>query len=165
MSLPGYLCSHFWCLWSHSVLQVHHDDVIKWKHFSALLVICTGNSLVTSEFPTQKPVARSFDVFFDLLLNGEVNSREAGDLRRHRAHYDCNDYGQSDSQCEMKRTPGSYYSLNRMYRACRLSTGIIPLMVTLDIYWSPIGASRNIQGYLTGMPDMLSSRLKFYGSS
>ena len=30
------------------------------------------------EFPTQRPVTRSFDVFFD----------EAGDLRRNRGHYD-----------------------------------------------------------------------------
>ena len=30
-----------------------------------------------------------FDVFFDLRLsNGWVNNREAGDLRRYRAHYD-----------------------------------------------------------------------------
>ena len=32
------------------------------------------------EFPTQRPVTRSFDGFFDLRLNGY--------LRRHRAHYD-----------------------------------------------------------------------------
>ena len=38
------------------------------------------------EFPTQRPVTQSFDVFFD--LNGWVNNREAGDLRRYRAHYD-----------------------------------------------------------------------------
>ena len=41
------------------------------------------------EFPTQRPVTRSFDVFFGLLLNnGWVNNPEAGDLRRHRGHYD-----------------------------------------------------------------------------
>ena len=34
---------------------------------------------------TQRPVTRSFDVCFDLRLN---KNREAGDLRRHRAHYD-----------------------------------------------------------------------------
>ena len=33
---------------------------------SALLVLCAGNSPVTGEFPAQKPVTRSFDVFFDL---------------------------------------------------------------------------------------------------
>ena len=41
------------------------------------------------EFPTQRPVTRSFDVFFDLRLNKVwVNNRETGDLRRHRTHYD-----------------------------------------------------------------------------
>ena len=55
--------------------------------FSALLAICAGNSPVTGEFPTQKPVTRSFDVFF-AWINGWVNNREAGDLRRHRAQYD-----------------------------------------------------------------------------
>ena len=56
--------------------------------FSALLAICVGNSPITGEFPAQRPVTRSFDVFFDLRLNGWVNNGEAGDLRRHRAHHD-----------------------------------------------------------------------------
>ena len=57
--------------------------------FSALLAICAWNSPVTGEFPTQRPVTRSFDVFFDLrIIIGWVNNREAGDLRRYRAHYD-----------------------------------------------------------------------------
>ena len=37
-----------------------------WRHqmetFSALLAICAGNSPVTGEFPTQRPVTQSFDV-------------------------------------------------------------------------------------------------------
>ena len=57
--------------------------------FSALLAICGGNSPVTGEFPTQRPVTRSFGVFFDLRLNGRLsNNREAGDLRRRCAYYD-----------------------------------------------------------------------------
>ena len=36
--------------------------------FSALLSICAGNLTVTDEFPLQRPVTRSFDVFFDLRL-------------------------------------------------------------------------------------------------
>ena len=57
--------------------------------FSALLANCAGNSTGTGEFPAQRPVTRSFDVFFDLRLNkGWVNNGEAGDLRRYRAHYD-----------------------------------------------------------------------------
>ena len=57
--------------------------------FSALLAICAGNSQVPGEFPAQRPVTRSFDVFFDLRLNKQwVNNGEAGDLRRYRVHCD-----------------------------------------------------------------------------
>ena len=37
--------------------------------FSALLVICAGNSPATGEFPAERPVTRNFDAFFDLRLN------------------------------------------------------------------------------------------------
>ena len=37
--------------------------------FSALLAICAGNSPVTGEFPTQRPMTRSFVIFFDLRRN------------------------------------------------------------------------------------------------
>ena len=64
-----------------------------WRHqmeaLPALLVPCVGNSPFTGEFPTQRPVTRSFGVFFDLRLNNAwVNNLDAGDSRRHRAHYD-----------------------------------------------------------------------------
>ena len=64
-----------------------------WRHqmetFSAQLAVCAGNSPVPDEFPTQRPVTRSFNVFFYLRLNnGWVNNGESGDLRRHRGHYD-----------------------------------------------------------------------------
>ena len=56
--------------------------------FPALLAIRAGNSPVTCEFPSQRPVTRNFDVFFDLCPNKRLsNNREAGDLRRHHAHY------------------------------------------------------------------------------
>ena len=60
--------------------------------FSALLSLCAGNSPATGEFPAQRPVTRSFDsVFFNCAwINGWVNNSDAGDLRRHRAHYDVN---------------------------------------------------------------------------
>ena len=44
-----------------------------WRHqmetFSTLLAICAENSPVPGEFTAQRPVTRSFDVFFDLRLN------------------------------------------------------------------------------------------------
>ena len=42
-------------------------------NISALLAICAGNSPVTGEFPTQRPVTRSFDVCFDLCLNKRLS--------------------------------------------------------------------------------------------
>ena len=59
--------------------------------FSELLAIYAGNSPITSEFPAQRPVTRSFDIFFDLRLNkwlSRAHNYEAGNLRRHRAHCD-----------------------------------------------------------------------------
>ena len=41
--------------------------------FSALLTLCAGNSPVSSEFPSQRPVTRSFDIFFDPRLNKRVS--------------------------------------------------------------------------------------------
>ena len=63
--------------------------------FSALLAICAGNSPVPGEFPTQRPVTRSFDVFFDLRLNKRLNKQWWGwwfetlslPLWRHRNDY------------------------------------------------------------------------------
>ena len=53
-----------------------------WRHqmetFSALLVLCAGNSPVTCEFPSHKPVTRSFDVFFDLRLNKRLSKQSWG---------------------------------------------------------------------------------------
>ena len=53
-----------------------------WRHqmeaFSALLALCAGNSPVTGEFPSQRPVMRSFDVFFDLRLNGRFSKQSWG---------------------------------------------------------------------------------------
>ena len=53
-----------------------------WRHqmetFSALLAICAGNSPVPGEFLAQRPVTRSFDVFFDLRLNKRLSKQPGG---------------------------------------------------------------------------------------
>ena len=53
-----------------------------WYHqmetFSTLLAICAGNSPGTGEFPAQRPVMRSFDVFFDLRLNKWLSKQSWG---------------------------------------------------------------------------------------
>ena len=53
-----------------------------WRHrmetLSALLAICAGNSPVPGEFPTQRSVTRSFDVFFDMRLNKRLSKQSWG---------------------------------------------------------------------------------------
>ena len=44
-------------------------------NISALLANCADNSPVTGEFPAQRPVTRSFDVFFDLDLNKRLSTQ------------------------------------------------------------------------------------------
>ena len=46
--------------------------------FSTLLAINAGNSPVTGEFPTQRPVTWSFHVFFDLWLNKRLSKQSWG---------------------------------------------------------------------------------------
>ena len=64
-----------------------------WRHqmetFSALLALCAGNSPppVNSPHKVQWRGALMFS-FIRAWINGSVNNREAGDLRRHRTHYD-----------------------------------------------------------------------------
>ena len=53
-----------------------------WRHqmeiFSTLLALCAGNSPVTGEFPAQRPVTRSFDVFSDLHPNKRLSKQSSG---------------------------------------------------------------------------------------
>ena len=80
-------------LWDNEHANDEENNGSWWRHqmetFFAFLALCAWNSPVTGEFPMQRPMARSFGVFFDLhLTNGWVNNRDAGDLRRYRAYYD-----------------------------------------------------------------------------
>ena len=61
---------------------VRSSKIAWWRHqmetFSALLAICAGNSPVPGEFPAQRPVTRSFDVFFDLRPNKRLSKHWSG---------------------------------------------------------------------------------------
>ena len=69
-------------VWRHGIKCIHTYFTSWWHHemetFSALLAICAGNSPVPSEFPTQRPVTRSFGVFFDLRLNKRLSKKSRG---------------------------------------------------------------------------------------
>ena len=68
-----------------------HDDVIKWKHFQRYWPFVRGihRSPVNSPHNGQWRGALMFTLIC-ARINGWVNNREAGDLRRHRDHYDVN---------------------------------------------------------------------------
>ena len=58
------------------------DGISWWRHqmgtFSALLAFCAGNSSVPGEFPAQRSVTRSLDVFFDLHPNKRLSKQSWG---------------------------------------------------------------------------------------
>ena len=85
-------------LWHHSnallVIKAHFSKS-SWRHqmepFSALLVLCAGNSPIPVNSPHKSQWRGA--LMFSLIcawINNWVNNREAGDLRRHRGHYDVN---------------------------------------------------------------------------
>ena len=111
-----------WCLfgaiiWSHYLNQwwpisfVHrnitpHDVVIHWKHFPRYWPFVRGihRSPVNSPHKGQWRGALMFSLIC-VWINGWVNNREVGDLRRYRAHYDvivmlcmCNSQGRGKNR-------------------------------------------------------------------
>ena len=69
--------------------HICHDDVIKWKHFPRYWPFVRGihRSTVTSPHKGQWRGALIFSLIC-VWINGWVNNRGAGDLRRYLAHYD-----------------------------------------------------------------------------
>ena len=79
-------------MWS-STIGVSTASLPWWRHqmetFSALLALCAGNSPVPVNSPHKGQWRGSLMFsFICVWINGWVNNREAGDLRRYRAHYD-----------------------------------------------------------------------------
>ena len=69
--------------------NIEHDGVIKWKHFPHYWSFVRGIYWSPVNSP-QKGQLRGA-LMFSLIcawINGWANIREAGDLRRHRVHYD-----------------------------------------------------------------------------
>ena len=96
----------------HKMVRIKIRNV--WKNYAAVwsvnvhltsevpeiasLALCVGNSPMTGEFPGQRPVTRSFGVFFDLRLNKRLSKQSCGwwfekqslPLWRHcNGHVDC----------------------------------------------------------------------------
>ena len=93
---PCIFCLKYWfdlnvdeveiaCHTSHT----RRDDVIKWKHFPRYWPFVRGIHRwpVNSPHKGQGRGALMFSLIF-ARINGRVKTREAGDLRHHRTHYD-----------------------------------------------------------------------------
>ena len=65
-----------WCqlMWTRPRIMRRHQI----ETFSDSLASCAENSPVTGEFPAQRPVTRSFGVFFDLRLNKRLSKQSWG---------------------------------------------------------------------------------------
>ena len=95
--------------------------------------LCAGNSPVSGEFPAQRPVTRSFDVFFDLCLNKPLGKQSWGwwfETPSHRLWRHCNGPSlfahrwfmshvrqQSQShQTQLARVPGQLHKVSLLQR-------------------------------------------------
>ena len=57
--------------------RLTHDYVIKWTRFLRFCPLA-GNLPVTGEYPSQRPVTLSFDIFYDLRLNKRLSKQSWG---------------------------------------------------------------------------------------
>ena len=75
LNMPRYFAGSSWSFW----IRATNLQNTWWRHqmgtSSALLALCAGHSPVTGEFPPQRPVMRSFDVFFYLRLNKRLSKQ------------------------------------------------------------------------------------------
>ena len=79
-----------WCsIYYKCMKNIKHDDVIKWKHIPRYWPFVRGihRSPVNSPHKGQWRGALMFSLIC-ARINSWVNNGEAGDLRRHRGHYD-----------------------------------------------------------------------------
>ena len=147
-------------------------SVTWWRYqmetYSALLALCTGNSPVNGEFPTHRPVTRSFDGFFDLRLNKRLRKQWWGwwfetpsrPLWRH-----CNEY-------QVCCFPGDLRSQDNSRNDIDLVYGEFPIvcagrvMVEFNIFifiWGSSWSMTRVYNYETEAENEINeSNLKLY---
>ena len=77
------------CLLGLTNRKSYHDDAMNWKHFPRYWPLVRGIHRSPVNSPHKGQWRGSLMVSLVCAwINGWVNNREAGDLRRHRTHYD-----------------------------------------------------------------------------
>ena len=126
--------------------------------FYALLALWEGNPLVTGEFPLQRPVTWSFDVFFDLCLNSWANNWDAGDLRCHCIHHNI-------TVIKIKSTSRSILkleliSLKLIWAWMKFHFFLFPVSNLLYIWWNFMHVSLYFTGDNSTLVQVISSCLQ-----
>ena len=129
-----------WILYHHSI----HHDVIKWKHFPRYWPFVRGihRSPVNSLHKGQWRGALMFSMICPR-INGWVNNREAGDLRRHRAHYNI---------IVMFLWAFLYpLGIHNWYKECQMQTSWILLQASLSLPISSFASNLHPQCWKTAI--------------
>ena len=116
-----------------------------WRHrmetFSVVLVLCVGNSPVTDEFPSQKPMTRS--VFFDLRLNKRLSKQSWGrwfETPSHSLWRHCNTRWFLVKSPPIHAPPGelvmSFHVLFRVKIEYQGAVAILMHCITVTSYWA-----------------------------
>ena len=111
---------------TYCISLLTHDDVIKWKHFKRTWPFVRG----IHRWPVNSPQKGQWRgaLMFSLIsfwINSWINNGEAGDLKRHRAHYDVTVI--SEIECyplrtwQKKRFRNCLWTVN-FWTHCALST-------------------------------------------
>ena len=118
--------------------------------FSASLAICAGNSPVPGEFPAQRPVTWSFDVFFDLHLNKRLSKQSWGwwfetpsrplwrQRNAWRVHLWVREFNRSAMSCYSTTTrqritkPRAYDIKHTLWHTANFTLKILPLLTPFE---------------------------------
>ena len=120
------------------IAYAHAPSVAWWRHqmetFSALLALCAWNSPVPVKSPHKGQWRGA--LMFSLIcawINNWVNNREAGDLRRHRGHYDVN-------------AMASEAIIGHVIHCCRVNRMSYKEWCKIQIYFRVFGMKKNKHG-------------------
>ena len=117
-----------------SCFMCWHDDVIKWKHFLRYWPFVRGihRSPVNSPYKGQWRGTLMFSLICARI--NRVNNRQAGDLRRNRAHYD--DIV-TENGCHAYTVLVTNYTRSLYHSVCIISLALIEGCILLWYCWSP----------------------------
>ena len=119
--------------------------------FSAWLAICTGNSPVPGEFPAQRPVTGSFDIFFDLRLNKRLNKQPwawSFETPTYSLWRQCNGLVLSPEEPSASHWPGTFHLGIRIYR--RISSGYAAGISNVPWLHVPIECTCSVAAHVCG---------------